>query len=72
MRLYMWMCKYFKFPVDHPTIQMECVGERSMFVKEGVVRCTMLPTRDLYHRVPQIPVLNKRFILQQRALNRIW
>jgi len=50
---YPLVCKYFKFPVGHPTIHLDCRDEQAMLAKEGLVRCTILPPRDLYH--PMLP-----------------
>lgn len=50
MILYPWVCKYFKFPIGHPTIHLQCDDIRAMLAK-GLVRCTVLPPRDLYHPV---------------------
>jgi hypothetical protein len=47
-----WVCKYFKFPVGHLTIHLECGDVQVMLVK-GLVRCTVLPPWDLYH--PWLP-----------------
>jgi hypothetical protein len=51
MSLYPWVCKYFKFPVGHPTIHLDCEDIPAMLAKEGLVRCTVLPPKDLYHPV---------------------
>jgi hypothetical protein len=51
MSLYPWLCKYFKFPVGHPTIHLECGDVQAMLAKKGLVRCIVLPPRDLYHPV---------------------
>jgi hypothetical protein len=51
MSIYLWVCKYFKFPVGHPKIHLDCVYIPTMLAKEGLVRCTVLPPRDLYHTV---------------------
>ena len=51
MSLYPWGCKYFKFPVGHPTIHLDCWDVQAMLAKEGQVRCTVLPPRDIYHPV---------------------
>jgi hypothetical protein len=51
MSLYPWVCKYFKFPVGHPTIHLDCEDIPTMLAKEGLVRWTVLPLRDLYHSV---------------------
>ncbi|XP_054279031.1 uncharacterized protein LOC128997416 [Macrosteles quadrilineatus] len=50
--LYPYVCKYGKYPVGHPTIYVgdrEC-RERGMEV-EGLLKCKVLPPRDLYHLV---------------------
>jgi hypothetical protein len=51
MSLYPWVCKYIKFPVGHPTIHLYCGDIPAMLAKEGLVRCMVLPPRDLYHLV---------------------
>jgi hypothetical protein len=51
MSLYPWMCKYFKFPVGHPTIRLDCEDIPTMLAKEVLIRCTVLPPRDMYHSV---------------------
>ncbi|XP_054272648.1 uncharacterized protein LOC128992928 [Macrosteles quadrilineatus] len=50
--LYPWVCKYGKYPVGHPTIYVgdrEC-RQRGLNV-EGLLKCKVLPPRDLYHPV---------------------
>lgn len=44
-----WVLKYFKFPVGHPNIHLACQEVPAMLAKEGIVRCTVLTTGDLYH-----------------------
>jgi hypothetical protein len=51
MNLYPWVCKYFNSPTGHPTIHLEFGDIPAMLAKEGLVRCTVLPPRDLYHLV---------------------
>jgi hypothetical protein len=51
MSLYPWVCKYFKFPVGHPTIHLDCGDIPTMPAKEVLVRCTVLPPRDFDHPV---------------------
>jgi len=59
--LYPWVCKYFKFPVGHPTIHLDCGDVQAMLAKEGLVLSTVLPPRDLYH--PVLPYRrNGRFL----------
>jgi hypothetical protein len=49
--LYPWVCKYFKFLFGNPTIHLECEYIPAMLAKEELVRCTVLPPRNLYHPV---------------------
>ena len=58
MSLYSFVCKYFKFPVDHPVIHVgdACLGMETMLQKEGLMKCCILLTRTLYH-----PVLHFRY-----------
>jgi G:T-mismatch repair DNA endonuclease (very short patch repair protein) len=51
MSLYPWVCKYSKFPVGHPTIHLDFGDIPTMLAKEGLVRCTVLPPKNLYHPV---------------------
>jgi hypothetical protein len=51
MKVYPWVPKYFKFPVGYPTIHLDCGEIPTMLAKEGLVRCTVLSPRDLYHPV---------------------
>jgi hypothetical protein len=46
MSPYPWVCKYFKFPVGHPTIHLDCEDIPTMFAIEGLLRCMVLPPRD--------------------------
>src|SRR5215510_12762597 len=49
MSLYPYICKYYKFPVGHPTIYTgtACKDIHAMLAKEGLVKCTILPPRGL-------------------------
>ena len=47
MSTYPWVCKYLKFLVGHPTIHLVCGDIPTMLAKEGLVRCTVQPPRDL-------------------------
>ena len=53
MSLYPYICKYFKFPVGHPTIlnSDECRDVNSILAKEGIIKCQVLPPQNLYHPV---------------------
>ena len=53
MSLYPFVCKYFKFPVGHPVIQVgdACRDMESMLQKDGLVKYCILTPRTLYHIV---------------------
>ena len=53
MSLYPYVCKYSKFPVGHPTIHVgdTCRDKQAMLSKEGLIKCTVLPPKRLYHPV---------------------
>ena len=53
MSLYPYICKYSKFPIGHPMIH---VGDTSKNVDaclrmEGLIKCTVVPPKDLFHPV---------------------
>lgn len=59
--LYPYICKFGKFPIGHPKIYvgdecMELTGPDNTDLRavEGLVKCTVLPPRNLYH--PVLPV----------------
>ena len=48
--LYPYICKYGKFPVGHPVIYTEnLTSDISRY--EGLIKCTVLPPRELFHPV---------------------
>ena len=51
--LYPYICKYFKFPIGHPTIHVgdECMDKDAMLLKEVLIKCCILPPKRLYHPV---------------------
>jgi hypothetical protein len=53
MSLYQYICKYFKFPIGHPTIHVGnvCVDKEACLKMEGLMKCTIVPPKDLYHPV---------------------
>ena len=56
--LYPYICKYFKFPIGHPTLH---VGDTFKNVDDclkmdGLIKCTVVPPKHLYH-----PVLPYRY-----------
>ena len=54
MSLYPHICKYFKFPIDHPIIHVgdACANKEACLKKDGRMKCTIVPPKDLYHPVP--------------------
>jgi hypothetical protein len=53
MSLYPYTCKYFKFPIGHPVIHAgdDCADTDAMFQKDGLMKCTTLPPKHLFHSV---------------------
>jgi hypothetical protein len=51
MSLYPYICKYFKFPIGHQLIRVgnACLDMQDMLQKEGLMKCSILPPRHLYH-----------------------
>lgn len=56
--LYPYVCKTGTFPVGHPTVMTEgfSIAELEHRKYNGLIRCTVLPPRGLFH-----PVLPSRF-----------
>ncbi|KAJ8909914.1 hypothetical protein NQ315_014921 [Exocentrus adspersus] len=56
--LYPWVCKYGKFPIGHTKVYVgsECPSPNSV---EGVIKCKILPPRDVYHPVLPAKIKNK-------------
>jgi hypothetical protein len=53
MSLYPYICKYFKFPIGHPTLYVgsECANTTNRLQKEGVISCRILAKNtSLYQR----------------------
>jgi hypothetical protein len=61
MSLYHYVCKYFKFPLWHPTIHVGDIRQdiEAMFKKEGLRKCSILPPERLYHPVLPFPANGK-------------
>jgi hypothetical protein len=55
--LYPYICKYFKFPIGHPIIHVgDACGDIEACLKmEGLIKCKIVPPKDLYY-----PVLSYR------------
>ena len=61
MSLYPYICKYAKFPVRHPVVHAgdACRDAEAMLQKKGLIKCTVLPPKRLYHPVLQYRCNNK-------------
>jgi hypothetical protein len=53
MSFYPWVCKYFKHPIRHPTVHVgeTCRDIQTMLRKEGLIKCSILHPKDLYHPI---------------------
>jgi hypothetical protein len=51
--LYLFICKYFMFPIGHPVIQAldDYAGTDEMLQKDGLKRCSILTLKYLFHPV---------------------
>jgi len=61
MSLYTHSCKYFKFPQGHPVIHVgdACQDIEIVLQKDGLIKCTILPPKRLYHPVLPFRCNNK-------------
>jgi hypothetical protein len=53
MSVYPYICKYFKFPIGHPVIHAgdDCLDTDDMIHKDGLLKCSILPPKHLFHPV---------------------
>jgi hypothetical protein len=49
--LYPYICKYGKFPVGNPEVYVGADCPPECVDKEGIIKCQVLPPRDLHHPV---------------------
>ena len=58
MSLYLYICKYFKFPIGNRIIHVgeACADIEACLKVEGLMKCKIVPPADLYH-----PVLPYRY-----------
>jgi len=63
MSLYPYICKYFKFPIGHPVIHVgdACADKESCLKMDGLIKCTIVPPKDLYH--PVLPFWHNKKLL---------
>jgi hypothetical protein len=53
INLHPYICKYGRFPVGHPEVNVGADCPAECLDKEGIIKCNVLPPRMLYH--PFIP-----------------
>jgi hypothetical protein len=53
MSLYSYICKYFKFSIDHPVIHVSdvCADKEACLKMDELMKCMVVPPKDLYHPV---------------------
>ena len=62
MSQYPYICKYYKFLIGHPITHLgdTCKNIEACLQMESLIKCTVVPPRDLYH--PVLPFrCNKKF-----------
>jgi len=61
MSFYPYICKYFKFPVDHSIIHVgdACKDVEACVRMEGLIKCSIFPPDKLYHLVLPYRCINK-------------
>ena len=55
--LYPWVMKYCSYPVGHPEVILDNLKHASEYY--GIIKCKVLPPRDLYHPVLPVKVYRK-------------
>ena len=61
MSLYPYICKYFKFPVGHPTVHVgdECKDTETCLRMDGLIKCTIvLPQKCTIRSFPIDAIIN--------------
>jgi hypothetical protein len=63
MSLHPYICKYFKFPIGHPVIHVgdACADKESCLKMDGLMKCTIVPPKNLYH--PVLPFRHNKKLL---------
>jgi len=61
MSLYLYICKYFMFPVGHPIIRVgdACKDIEVCLRMDGLIKCSTIPPEKLYHPVLPLRCNNK-------------
>ena len=60
MRLFLYMCKYFKYPVCYPVIRVgeACKDKEACLRIDGLLQCSIVPPERPYH--PVLPFISNR------------
>ena len=63
MSLYPYICKYFKFPIGYSVIHVGvvCADKESCLKMDGLIKCTIVPPKDIYH--PVLPFRHNKKLL---------
>jgi hypothetical protein len=63
MSLYPYIYTYFKFPIRYPVIHVSdvCADKESCLKMDGLFKCTIVPTKDIYH--PVLPFRHNKKLL---------
>jgi hypothetical protein len=69
MSLYPYICKYFKFPVGHPTIHVgdACVDKNACLQMKRLMKCRIVAPQDFYHPVLPFRYNKKLFFFFRRS-----
>jgi hypothetical protein len=61
MSLYHYICKHFNFHIGHPVIHAgdDCVLTDALLQEDGLLKCTILPPKHLFHPVLQFRCDNR-------------
>ena len=51
INLYIYICKYGKYPVGHPKVYVSADSPFDCLDMEGIMKCKVLPPRNMYHPV---------------------
>jgi hypothetical protein len=67
--MYPYICKYFKFPNGNPAIHVGnyCLDTDAMLQKDGLLTCSILPPKYLFHPVLPFRCNNRLLFCQCRS-----
>jgi len=68
--LYLYICKYFKFPVRHPVIHVgdACKDKEACLRKDGLIKCSIIPPeRFIIPCSPYEPIRNSCYVCAEHV-----